>query len=685
MKKNTLLIISLFSFFFYDGHAVDDLAPIDVTAEETPTEITGFQAPLEELPFSVSSYAQRNLRAAQVQRLADLTRLDAAITDSYNATGYWDIISIRGFTLDNRNNFQREGLPINAETSIPLENKERVEVLKGLAGIQAGTSSPGGLVNYVVKRPIEEKVLSLRLEISEENNVLKALDVGGRFQEKFGYRFNLAHEQINPLVRNTEGERNLLAAALDWRISNDSILEFEFEWSRRSQPSAAGFSLLGNTLPSPVNPNLNLNNQEWSRPVNFEALTGTLRFTQIVNSDWSWTLTAGGQNLMTDDRLAYPFGCSAENNYDRYCSDGTYDLYDYRSEDERRETRALKLLTQGEVTQGSFTHHLNLGGWVYTAKDRMNPQAYNFVGTGNIQGEIQVNPDPTPNDPGTDRDSKNIEIFIFDHLKMNSWNAWLGLRRVYLKRESERTDGSRPISYSQNFTLPWAALSYNFSHIMTYISYGQGLESFVTPNRSTYNNPGKFLPNVISRQWEAGAKGSGILDWSLALFQLSRPLLTDQAPVYKTDGHARQRGVEVELSKKIDQWLLQLSAMKLEVVRKESSLLSEFNNNLVVNTPKHTIRASLGYELPSVKGLSLDLRIIHEGERAVTLDNEQMLPSWTRLDAGLSYIKNKMLARLYIENLADKRYWRESPTQYGHIYLYPGADRRVGLNLQYGF
>ncbi len=55
--------------------------------------------------------------------------------------------------LDQRYNYRREGLPITAETVIPLANKERIEILKGTSGIQAGTSSPGGLVNYVVKRP----------------------------------------------------------------------------------------------------------------------------------------------------------------------------------------------------------------------------------------------------------------------------------------------------------------------------------------------------------------------------------------------------------------------------------------------------------------------------------------------------------------------------------------------------
>jgi hypothetical protein len=32
-----------------------------------------------------------------------------------------------------------------------------------------------------------------------------------------------------------------------------------------------------------------------------------------------------------------------------------------------------------------------------------------------------------------------------------------------------------------------------------------------------------------------------------------------------------------------------------------------------------------------------------------------------------------------IENLTDKRYWKESPYQYGHVYLFPGAPRTLRL------
>src|SRR6202012_1554483 len=96
-------------------------------------------------------------------RLSNITTLDPAVSDAYNSEGYYDFLTVRGYVIDNDYNFRRDGLPINAESLIPLDNKSRVEILKGTSGMQAGTSAPGGLVNMVVKRPqaVDSTVLSL--------------------------------------------------------------------------------------------------------------------------------------------------------------------------------------------------------------------------------------------------------------------------------------------------------------------------------------------------------------------------------------------------------------------------------------------------------------------------------------------------------------------------------------------
>ncbi len=166
-------------------------------------------------------------------------------------TGYWDYLTVRGFVIDNRFNYRRDGLPINAETSIPLDNKARIEVLKGTSGLQAGTSAPGGLVNLVVKRPLELPLRSAEIGWRGDGSLLGAVDLSQRFGagQAFGVRLNAAAEKLDPEVRSARGERHLLALAGDWRLGSATLIEAEVETSRRSQPSVPGFSLLGNRVP----------------------------------------------------------------------------------------------------------------------------------------------------------------------------------------------------------------------------------------------------------------------------------------------------------------------------------------------------------------------------------------------------------------------------------------------------
>ncbi|MEY3939534.1 MAG: Ferrichrome receptor FcuA precursor, partial [Pseudomonadota bacterium] len=81
----------------------------------------------------------------------------------------------------------------------------------------------------------------------------------------------------------------------------------------------------------------------------FDGLTGSLRLKHRLDNGWMWTTQVGAQRLRTDDRLSYAYGCYAEGNYDRFCSDKTFDLYDYRSENERRISDALQTELTGQV------------------------------------------------------------------------------------------------------------------------------------------------------------------------------------------------------------------------------------------------------------------------------------------------------------------------------------------------
>ena len=126
--------------------------------------------------------------------------------------------------------------------------------------------------------------------------------------------------------------------------------------------------------------------------------------------------------------------------------------------------------------------------------------------------------------------------------------------------------------------------------------------------------------------------------------------------------------------------------MLLSAKRRNSTLTPDVNDKKPTNVPEHTLRVGAAYQVPGFNDLQFNTRLVQEGSRAVTPDNSIHLPTWTRWDAGLSYVqdwsKSKLLWRFSVENLTDARYWRESPTQYGHIYLYPGESRTLSLSVQ---
>src|ERR1700761_2060046 len=217
-----------------------DVQTVQVTAKGGADDagVTGFAQPLSRTPIQVDSVDAKSLLDIGALSLSDLTRLDASVTDSYNAPGYWTTFAVRGFQVDNRYNFRRDGLPINAETVLPLDSMGSIEIMKGLSGAQSGVSAPGGLVNLVVKRP-DADLRDALLRWSQDGTVGAAVDLSQRFgaDRAFGARLNVSADRLDPNYHDARGHRQDFAFAGDWRIAPDSKLEIEFEHNLQSQPS----------------------------------------------------------------------------------------------------------------------------------------------------------------------------------------------------------------------------------------------------------------------------------------------------------------------------------------------------------------------------------------------------------------------------------------------------------------
>ena len=686
--------------------APQQLEPVTVTGRmRPPLDIGGWgDTRLDKTPMQATVITAERMKDYGVARLADLVGFDPAVSDAYNTEGYWDYLTVRGYVLDNKYNFRRDGLPINAETRIELDNKSRVEILKGTSGIQVGTSAPGGIVNYVVKRPLDAPLRSVSLDWRQAGSVTGSVDLSQRFGEgqAFGVRLNAVAAHIDPLVHDAQGNRNLFALAGDWRINPGSVLEAEVETSHRSQPSVPAFSMLGDKVPAPGDPRINLNNQPWSLPVVFDSTTASLRWRQRLSADWQFTAHIATQQLRTDDRIAFPFGCSDPNpppngTYfaDRYCPNGNFDMYDFRSEDERRRTDVIDLSVQGKLRTGALTHALTTGVMRSAVHNRFQQQAYNYVGTGNVDGSA-VNPaDPTLTSENTNRDERSTELYLRDVIAVTDrFTAWLGLRYTRLARQSAQTDGSTPTDYSQSFTTPWLAASYAFApDQMVYASWGQGVESEVVANRGRYTNAGQALPALKSHQTEIGLKGSTErFEWGLAWFDIDRPQSADlgacdvaNSCTRATDGTAHHQGIEASGGIRDGAWTLHAGTQWLHA-RREGSQTTSINGMEPTNVPAVTLKLDAAYAVAAMPGLTLRGKVAYEGPREVLPDNSASIPGFTRADVGLRYdarIANvAWIWRVGVDNVFDKRAWRESPYQFGHVYLFPQAPRTAWASVQ---
>lgn len=670
------------------------------TAAASPA-LTGFgKVPLADVPMQATVINRDMLDESQARRLADVFAYEASATDSYNSPGYWDYTMLRGYVLDQRYNYRREGLPITAETAIPLANKDRIEFLKGTSGIQAGTSAPGGLVNYVVKRPTATDLRTATVGFGDRGSVGGAVDLGGRagVDGVFGYRLNAAYDNDQPQIdRYDHVERSVAAFAGDWRLAPGSLFEAEVEWSHQVGQSIPGYSLTGANLPSTRRP-ANLNDQPWSLPNKFDGLTGTLRFTQDVGTGWQWISTLGAQSLKTDDRLAYPSGYQCYDPAgaelcDRYGANGNFDVYDFRSEDERRRVDVAQTALTGTLKTGAVSHTLNTGLQYSRLSVGVQKQAYNYVGEGNIDGSPVLPENPEPTYAGTNSKERNLELFVTDRIEWGrGFGTWVGVRATRLHRETVDTDGNDPSDYKDTFVTPWLAGSYEWApRQQVYVSWGEGTESYEVPDRPAYANQGQALA-AKSRQWEVGTKGqSGRTDWSVAYFDIDRPTPRDVetdavtgSRAYFLDGSAHHRGIDGTATHTVGDWQLRAGAMWLHA-RREGSSDETVNGRTPVNVPEQTLKAQVKYRVPQVPGLDVQARVTYEGRRYVLEDNSIELPSWTRTDLAARYTHKvdttQLTWTLGVLNAFDRRAWKESPMQYGHVYLFPLEARTVRLTV----
>src|ERR1019366_9034416 len=385
------------------GEVKDDYLP------ETVTVGTLDGATLQQTPLS-ATVVTRDLLTDQVSRLlSDVVKNDASIGEDYAPVGYYGDFEIRGFPIDLATGLQINGMAIAGEQDVPLESKGRVEIVKGIAGVESGVASAGGLINYVTKEPDSAQRPAIDLATDHRGTAFGALDVGHVFHAKYqpGIRLNLAGEDMHTYVQHADGWRGMGAADSELRFGPATALFADFDYQHKVQRSEAGYQLLGGTVvPTHVFPSEMLGYQSWSKPNTFDTFNAGSRLEHTFNVNWTARLAGSYSHSLIDDNVIWPYGPALDANgnslcpdspYYFFCPDGSYEVYDYRSPGELRIDASGDALLQGHFTTGKVFHDFVGGGSLFHRSVDLSPTiVYTPLGVENI---YQANTSYAPETP----------------------------------------------------------------------------------------------------------------------------------------------------------------------------------------------------------------------------------------------------------------------------------------------
>ncbi|UVL17932.1 TonB-dependent siderophore receptor [Pseudomonas sp. B21-044] len=690
----------------HSGHGLADdsvaLAPVRIS----DVQDSGYQAreaqvgglhstPLLDTPAAVSVFSRQLLDDRQVRKLSEVLQSDASVGESYAPIGYYENFNVRGFELNAASSYRVNGQTIAGEQNVALENKQQVELLKGLSGLQSGVSEPGGLVNYVTKRP--EDVRSLSVSSNEQGERYLATDLGGWFgaERQLGLRVNLAHEDIRSYVDHADGKRDFASLALDWQLNPNAVLELDAEYQHREQYSVPGYQLLGGTqLPHGVDPKDHLAWQSWAKPVQNDSLNLGGRFKYQFNDNWNGTLSASRSKVVIDDYSAFAWG-SSEGSY--FGSNGDYDIYDFRSPDDTRRIDDAQATLDGRFDALGVSHELTVGTSAQRRTLDQRPGYNEWRGTGNIHtGAPAVEPSDKPIGSSERRlDSRQYGLFFSDRITFNdNWQTVIGAREVRLDEKTWDQNGVAGRHTRQYQLLPNAALIYKPQPDTTlYASYAKGLSSGGTAPWYA-SNAFEILAPTLSRQLEVGIKR----DWqgmsfSAALFQIrqayqyARPD-ENPAPTYVQSGQQKNTGLELGASGWVTSNLqIQASAAAIRA-RVQNSDTVAYEGHQAINVPRLRAALQADYALP-VPGLALLGGARYSASKYASSAGNVEVGGYTVFDIGSRYRTNiggyDTVLRLTVDNVFDKRYWRDVGDYLGDNYLFQGAPRTARLSASVSF
>ncbi|SEL07609.1 iron complex outermembrane recepter protein [Pseudoxanthomonas sp. GM95] len=643
-----------------------------------------------DVPANINVVSRDLLDAQGATGLYDALRNVAGVVRQQQSGVAYDQLSIRGINLDNRSSYLFNGvLPFDNNVPIPMEDKERVEVLKGAAALYYGFVTPGGVVNLVTKRATVKPITSVSLSADDQGGSQVHLDVGRRFgaEKQFGIRVNAVDQNVHLPIDGDNGYRKMASAALDWDVNSRLSLHYDVERIRARITEQAAIvppSAVNGVITLPSLPDASKLLSMKGKDTLSDATTHLLSGEYALNDAWTARFSAG-QSVTRRDRWLWIF-----DNYNKTTGEGT--VYGADQQGQEYTNTNVRGSVEGSFQTGPVIHHLQVGAdanklyqpsfntYMYTAAQNM----YDAVTITSLTRSPTGSKTTLRDRAFYEQTIRDSGVYAMDRMELGDrWQVIGALRYARYGTRQLNAD-----SYNTSATTPSLSLTYKLSPKATvYASYVEGLESGGTAP-STAINAGQALPAAVSRQKEVGTRyrmDNGTL-LSASVFRLDQASAdTDDSGVYALNGQARYQGLEFSAQGNLTENFSAVVTGMLLDAEIAKATTATLEGNTPNNTPKRTASLFFNYRVPFLEGLSVSTGAFAMASRPIDDQNRASIPGYTTYIAGAAYATRlhgvPTTFKLNVENLTDKQYWSAA----GSGQLAVGLPRTVNFNATFDF
>ncbi|RZJ08442.1 MAG: TonB-dependent siderophore receptor [Acidovorax sp.] len=635
-----------------------------------------------ETPRSVSVIDNALLEQQMATTERDVLRNASGVATRSEYYGSYSQFSIRGLWANNTYNFLRDGAKFVHLLDPPLFNIERVEVIKGPAALEFGQVAPGGLVNYVSKRPQAEALRTIKIGAgshgwrSAEFDLTGPLNADGTLR----YRLDGGASRGGSFVDGNTPRKQGIAGSLEWQVTPDTVWRAQAETQ-----SIDGTSTSGLAVPDPKNPRSAdvlpvgaFYGEPWLKT------DGHLRFysTELqhrLTDQLEARVHLSRNETFRNVNIVSPMGPAANGRVPR-----TYWMapgQNYTSDTALAELRA-------QLQTGAVKHTMLAGlDW------RAIAGFYGARTTGNLGAIDLYNPIaglvPPVASTGVGKlssDARNTGVFVQDRMVLGDFGLLLGLRHDKFK--DAYTAPVTDLSQTQ----PSAALSWEVRPgSMVYTSYARSFQA----NSGTLIWGDRAAPPSEGKQLEVGWKHEWLgqrLMTTVSAFDLeltNAPATDPQHPGYSVlTARQRIKGVELELQGRITPgWTVTANAsFQNSKVLADTTAGVNVGNRVALATRRN---ASLWtqYRLPQLPGLWVGGGLVHQGDKFIANDNKWRLPGFTTVDLAVGYqFAGGVRLQANLKNAGNRRYYLDgTTTTAGFGSVVPGTPRSLQVSLDYTF